>query len=375
MKRLLQNLALTGVSILITLAVVEAGCRLIAPPAKPGLPEGMLEIGPHGYWRVAPNFHGAMNNNVDYINAEVSGDSAGRRVVPAAPAEAPRRLFVLGDSQTFGHGVSDRDSWPNRLQERLNRRGLAVKVLNYAIPGTNIGHYKTQADHLAAELTPADTVLVGVTWNDMITPDPPLNEGSRQPPPDMRVVEGMLVSAGADAESAAARVRFYKMTGIIVPPFQNLKSFLDGLSQNSALAGLIYPHAKAVYYRLRRTNPVLDLVERGVPQGNFLYLDAMRRRIEARGARMVVALLAERQFFEDEAYRVYSVGGRDYPTQDYLNYLAEPWCLAYGITCINVFPLLREHQGEALVFRLDGHFNPTGTALLGPWLADRLYPE
>ena len=378
MKSVLQNLALMFASVLLGLIGLEAVCWTFAPPPKPGLPVNLMEVGPDGVWRITPDFHGVMDNRVDYRNAEVTSDSRGRRTVPAAPATAPRRLVVLGDSQTFGHGLGDSDSWPNRLQESLNRRGEAVQVLNYAVPGTNIDQYKERADTLLPMLGPSDTVLVGVSWNDLITPQPPLREGSPPPPATqtMQVVEGHLVSTtGESREAIAARVRFYKWSGIIVPPFQDLKSFLDALSQNSALVGLVYPHAKALYYRFRAETPVAGLIGQGVPEGNFIYLAYMRDRIEAKGARMVVALLVERQFFEDEAYRVYSVNGRDYAPQDYMNHLAEPLCLAYRIQCLNAFPLLHDHQGEGLVFRLDGHFNAKGAGLLGPWLADQVFPQ
>lgn len=58
-----------------------------------------------------------------------------------------------------------------------------------------------------------------------------------------------------------------------------------------------------------------------------------------------------------------------------MNHLAAPLCRAYGMECLNAFPLLHAHQGEGLVFRLDGRYTPRGTTLLGPWLADLVYPD
>ncbi|MBI3444155.1 MAG: hypothetical protein HY055_02015 [Magnetospirillum sp.] len=377
MRSFLQNLALMLASILLALIGLEAACWTFAPPPKPGLPVNLMEVGPDGVWRITPNFQGIMDNRVDYTDAAVTSDAQGRRVVPAAPAQAPRRLLVLGDSQTFGHGISDGESWPNRLQERLIRRGAAVQVLNYAIPGTNIDQYKARADTLIPMLGPSDTVLVGVSWNDLITPLPELKDGVPPPPAtqSMQVIEGHLVSnSGEDRDAIAARVKFYKWSGIVIPPFQGVKSALDALSQSSALVGLAYPHAKALYYRLRAQTPVAQLIGDGVPEGNFIWLAHMRDRIESKGGRMVVALLVERQFFEDEAYRVYSVNGRDYAPQDYMTHLAAPLCQIYRMQCLNVFPLLHDHQAEGLVFRLDGHFNAKGAALLGPWLADQVFP-
>lgn len=374
-KGIVLNLTLFLGSVLFALILGEVACRVVQPPPRVAFPPGMFELNA-GLWRMAPSFKGVMDNGVDFTGAVATADEEGRRIVPAAPAAAPRRLLVLGDSQTFGHGLADEDSWPNRLQQQLSRRGLAVKVVNYAVPAINIDQYERRIERLKDEIGPNDMVLVGVSWNDLITPMAPLAEASKAAGSSaMEVVNGYLVTKrGESAEAMAARVRFYQWSGIVIPPFQGIKEFIDGLAQTSALVGMVYPHAKALYYRARGHSPVRELAEGGVPEGNFVYLAHMRDRIVAKGGTMVVALLPERQFFEDEAYRVYSVGGRDFPTQDYMNYLAEPLCRAFAVRCLNAFPLIHEHQAEGMAFRVDGHFTAKAAALLGPWLADRLYP-
>jgi lysophospholipase L1-like esterase len=368
MRAFLINLTLALTSIILALAGLEALAWQIAPPPRPGLPQNMFEIGPGRVWRMAPNFQGEMNNRIDYRGAIATADGEGHRIVPAAPKTAPRRLLVIGDSQSFGHGLGDVQSWPNRLQERLNQRGMAVQVVNLAVPAINADQYQARIDLIADQITPADTVLIGLSWNDLITP-PSENEAQK-------LVEGYLVNATDESQDTTkARVKFYDWSGIVVPPFQDMKSFLDALSQSSALVGLLYPRAKAVYYRLRDHSPVTDLVRQNVPEANFLYLKHIRDVTAAHGARLIVALLPERQFFEDEAYRVYSVGGRDFPTADYQAALALPLCGRFEMACVNTFPLLHDHQAEHLAFAVDGHFNDKGAALLGPWLADAVYPS
>ncbi|ARJ65579.1 hypothetical protein WV31_07875 [Magnetospirillum sp. ME-1] len=349
------------------LGLAEAAAWMISPPPKPGLPKGMFDVGPDGYWRMSPGFQGVMDNRVDFTNAVATADSEGRRIVPAAPKSAERRLLVLGDSQAFGHGLSDAESWPNRLQEALNHRGLGVAVSNLAVPAINIDQYLVRMKVMAPTLTPNDTVLVALSWNDVITP--PSAQDSN------RIVEGYLVSgaAGGDESAARARVRFYDFTGVLVPQFQDVKTFLDALSQSSALVGVLYPRAKAIYYRLRSHSPVTDLVAAGVPEANFLMIRQMSEIAASRGSRMVVVLLPERMFFEDEAFALYSVNGRDFPTADYQEALARPHCQTHAVQCLNAFPLLHDHYREGLVFPVDGHYNARGAALIGGWLAGELY--
>lgn len=361
------NLLLALVSVVVGLALAEAVAWLVQPPPRPGLPQNMLAV-ERGVWRMTPNFRGEMDNRVDFRGAAVTADGTGNRIVPAAPPEAPARLLVIGDSQTFGHGLSDQESWPNQLQQDLNARAQAVRVSNLAVPGINIDQYDAKVRNIVDELGPADTVLIGVSWNDLITPPSQVEANI--------LVEGYLVSAQAaqNVEEAKARVRVFEFTGIVVPPLQNVKDFFDSLSQSSALVGIVYPRAKAIYYRLRSQSPVRSLVTDGVPEANVLWLRRIADRVEGRGARLVTVLLPERMFFEDGAYNIYSVNGREFPTPDYQAYLATPLCQKFNLTCVNAFPLLHEHQSEGLAFKIDGHFTPKAASLLGHWLARRLYP-
>ncbi|EME71474.1 hypothetical protein H261_03658 [Paramagnetospirillum caucaseum] len=367
LRDLAANLLLTVTACLTFLILAEFIAWQFNPPPRPGLPAGMFRVAPGSVWTMTPDFRGVMDNRVDFTNVPATADASGARVVPAAPAEAPRRLLVIGDSQTFGHGLSDQDSWPNRLQEDLNRREQPVKVVNLAVPAINIDQYLARIRLLAPSLGPADTVLIGMSWNDLITP--PSDRASN------RIVEGYLVKAEAADNDAniKARVRVYDFTGVMVPRFQDLKSVLDAMSQNSALVATLYPRAKAVYYRLRNHSPVANLVAAGVPEANFLMMRQIADLLASSGARLVVTLLPERMFFEDQAFAVYSVNGRDFPTPDYQAAIALPLCEMAAITCLNAFPLLHDHQREGLVFPVDGHFNPKGAALIGTWLAGRLY--
>jgi acyl-CoA thioesterase I len=63
---------------------------------------------------------------------------------PAAPAPAPTpaapvanrpRLVVLGDSIAAGYGLRRDESFPARLQERINREGLGFEVVNAGVSG------------------------------------------------------------------------------------------------------------------------------------------------------------------------------------------------------------------------------------------------
>jgi hypothetical protein len=217
-------------------------------------------------------------------------------------------------------------------------------------------------NRLAPTLRPGDTVLVGLSWNDVTTPQ-------TVDAPQIAIVEGHLVKVEGDMEAKAARVRLYDATGIPVPLLQNLKSFFDVTSDISALVYNLYPRAKAIYYRWRDRSPMTDRFDAGVPDANFTLLARMRDQAEQSGARFVVVLLPNKIFFEDKAYAVYSVNGRDFPQQNTMGYISMPLCAKFGLICLDSFALLHAHQLDPVAYVVDGHYNPTGARLIGEWLA------
>jgi len=52
-----------------------------------------------------------------------------------APAAARPRLVVLGDSIAAGYGLRREESFPARLQERIDREGLGFEVVNAGVSG------------------------------------------------------------------------------------------------------------------------------------------------------------------------------------------------------------------------------------------------
>jgi hypothetical protein len=104
-------------------------------------------------------------------------NAAGLRDEPrgAKRAEVPR-VLVLGDSYTFGWGVSDAEAYPQRTEVLLGDRGIRAEVVNAGVPGYNT----EQEESLLAEMWPRyqpDMVVVGYVMNDaepqVNVPQPP----------------------------------------------------------------------------------------------------------------------------------------------------------------------------------------------------------
>lgn len=375
-RAVLVNALLVLGSVLAGLVLLEAATWLIYPPPSPHpLPPNLMTAA-SGVWTLTPDFRGVMDNRVDFRGAVVTVDGRGVRRAPPPASEPKRRIFVLGDSQTFGHGLPDDQTWPARLQRALDASRPGIQVENWGVPAINIDQYAARLERVLAVARPGDAVLAGISWNDLITPQD-RNEV-------MRVVEGYLVTGSAknDGEASprdggteaevAARLRLYDYTGVVIPPYQDLKQFAEVFAANSALASLLMPRLRALWHRWRSSTPLTQIVAEKVPEANFWLLNDMKRRAAAKGVAFAVVLLPERYFVVDSMYAAYSGGGRFFPEQNFMGYLTRPLCASFDLVCIDPFPVLHRHQHAPIYFRIDGHYNARGAELIGDHVAEQL---
>jgi lysophospholipase L1-like esterase len=75
------------------------------------------------------------------------------------------RLMAIGDSFTFGWGVSVDESWPKVLQSFLGQIGFSVEVANLGFPGGNPADYANVASAAIPILKP-ELVIVGLLQGD-----------------------------------------------------------------------------------------------------------------------------------------------------------------------------------------------------------------
>lgn len=85
---------------------------------------------------------------------------------PELPKPAGRlRVFVVGDSTWFGHGVADDSTFAARLEALLRADGLDVDVLNGGVPGYSTEQSRLLLEELGWSLSP-DLLVVGSLWSD-----------------------------------------------------------------------------------------------------------------------------------------------------------------------------------------------------------------
>jgi hypothetical protein len=100
---------------------------------------------------------------IDGRTTFVSIDGEGHRTTVGAPGPetGARRLDIIGDSQVFGWGLSDEETFASRLQSRL---GPKWRVVNHGVPGVGPLYY---ADELKRVPENAEVLIVFTEVNDL----------------------------------------------------------------------------------------------------------------------------------------------------------------------------------------------------------------
>lgn len=99
---------------------------------------------------------------MSFIAALALGVAAGAR----GEAQAAPRILALGDSLTAGFGLSPQESFPVRLQAKLNAAGVDAQVVNGGVSGDTSAGGLARLDWALADHP--DMVLVELGANDAL---------------------------------------------------------------------------------------------------------------------------------------------------------------------------------------------------------------
>jgi hypothetical protein len=165
MRRLAEAAAVLAISLLL----LEAVDWLADPLGIPYYPETAKYLAtliikePVGY-RNRPNLKGQFGGAPVTINSLGLRD----REVNLEPADNEFRILPLGDSEAFGLGVADEDTYSSRLEHQLNRDadGMTYRVINMGVPSYNTEQELIQLQSFDLSLDP-DLVLLMFSLNDL----------------------------------------------------------------------------------------------------------------------------------------------------------------------------------------------------------------
>jgi lysophospholipase L1-like esterase len=128
-------------------------------------PELRVENIPGGWMKTL--YFDRSHTVVKSVEARVNGQGFRGPELPLAKEPGTFRIACLGDSQTFGHGVGEGESWPANLEACLEEHlpGRKIEVLN-----AGVGGYETEEELALFEKRVRryrpDLVLLGFFLND-----------------------------------------------------------------------------------------------------------------------------------------------------------------------------------------------------------------
>lgn len=334
-SELRANAGLLVVSLIMTACVLDVALRFIyPPPIRWTFPQEYYDFDAEIAHALRPN-HQAYTHD-----KPVSVNSLGLRDGEYAAVSAPGtwRILGIGDSQTFGNGVSLDDSWPKQLESHLNEQQSELgtwEVLNAGIPGTDTWQHEIWMSRLLDAYSP-DAVVLAFYVND-VSP-------SYEPKP---------------AKSTAKTNTLKKRVGYVL--------------KRSALLNIVQQRMAAMKHsrRLESGRASSEFIVSGEPNERIdrgwtqveTSLAAMRARCDSRGAEFLVAVLPRRDQVvsgpESSAYneRIEAITGR------------------LGIPVVDVLPDLRRaygSHGAELFIPWDGHNSPIANRVIAERIGDRL---
>lgn len=183
-------LLILAVSGFVGLLVAEIGLRLFWPQIYPVHPPGMYSETGRAVPGLTPGFSGRLQRT-DFDAAFTVNSLGFRGPEPRPRRDNTVRIVALGDSQTFGFGVEDDETFAVHLEGLLKAElpGLDVQVVNTGTPGFGTYAQLEILQGMWSKLDPDIVLLQFLPANDFEENREAL--ASMQP----RVRDGMLTEA------------------------------------------------------------------------------------------------------------------------------------------------------------------------------------
>lgn len=336
------GLVLTGI-LLATLAL-EVVLRMTDPIRQVGAPLSAFYAGdPYLGWRGRPNVH-LRFYRPEFDTVVVHDASGWRQGDPPPPADAARRVLVLGDSFTWGWGVGQGELFTDRLQARL-APDVAIDARAAVAFGTAQEYLVLQRELTAAH----DTVLLMFYLNDL---DNNL-DGGKGARPFFEVVEGALVLRNSPARVPPAEhehfaTRYSRAYAFLELAFATVKRRFRGEAGDERG----YREAAAVDFH--------DLPGYAVTAG---LLAEIHRYATAHGARFVLVYIPQRSELDGEA---------PYPYVRAVHAMIDDIAGDAGFPVVDLVPPFRAHTraGRQLVYPVDAHWTPAGHEVAAEYLLE-----
>lgn len=365
-----QALLLAAASVALTLAAGELVLRLVwdgfyqkyAPTRPGGL--GSFDFHPTRGWRPAPGIeHVAWDPEYRVVRKHDSRGFRGSEFLLEKPDDRIR-IFTVGDSFTYGHGVENDEAYGPVL-EALDPR---LQVINGGVGGYDTGQELVTLREEIDRIAP-DVVTVGYFWNDLwgsyddgytrfelrdgrihrIPPAPPTIDH-----PGLAPMRRRAERRAAFSRSPLARSRLYRF---LSDRIKILEAVVESWTEE--------PDARAPDAKRSAA------AEEEAWQLAFALLREMARVSREHGAAFAILVIPDQVQVEPGDVDVHRIPRILPKIQGRLTAFGA----AEGIPVIDALPALKERRleaGERFYFRRDRHLNALGQRQLAEVLLAEL---
>lgn len=167
-----RRLTLAGIALLLVAGAFELACQAYATVVRRGFAQVMQR--PEFYYQRSEygRLVYGLRRGYERVHDDrrVRVNTLGFREDSESRFEKHVRIAVLGDSVTFGTGLSQDQTIPAALQRRLDAEAEMIKVLNLGVPGYALGEMPDRLREAVEAYRPAAVVYV-LNLNDFALRD------------------------------------------------------------------------------------------------------------------------------------------------------------------------------------------------------------
>ena len=259
-------------------------------------------------------------------------NSQGRRgpEVPREKAPGTRRVVIIGDSNTFGQGVREQDTYVRRLETLLRKEPTNVEVINGGVSGYASGDCAAYLEERLLSHDP-DVVVYGFYLNDV------LGSSSLLELPEFREAARDYMQMLQPEEATGWRSLHWARAYRDMRVRRGFKELVRILYVSAFAEGA--PHWEQC------SDTILE----------------MKRKTEARGGRFLLAVLP----------LLHDIGP-SYPFLSCHSRIAD-WCSEHGVDSVDLLEHLNGYrQADLQVHVSDNHYNEVAHRETAQALADKL---
>ena len=162
-----QNYLLLFISLVIAILLLEILLRVVLPaPIVWKYPQESYLFDPDiGHW-LEGNQRAFTHDKVAITNSQGLRDIEYKRKAPPGVY----RILALGDSQTFGNGLDQSDTWPKQLEalQNSNIDGMKYEVMNSGLPASDTWQHEIILKRMM-EIYHPHAIVLGFYVNDLVT--------------------------------------------------------------------------------------------------------------------------------------------------------------------------------------------------------------